>query len=81
MDKVFKVIAFIWFFGEGLYSISTVMYAMKAEQLGEWLILLLFYWSIALTLYFTGDFIRRVSLVDERMNRIIKSSKEAKESK
>ncbi len=81
MSVVFSVASFIYFFCSGMYSLATVINAMKEGDLGEWLIMLIFHWSIALLLFFTGDFIKRVSSADERMQRIIKANEKTKESK
>ena len=75
MDKFFKVIAFLWFFISGYISIYSILGAAQKHELGIFMSYLVFQWLIALSLYFLGDFVRRVKKSEERMKRIIKKRK------
>ena len=75
MDKFLKVIAFLWFFISGYISIYSIWGVAEKHELGIFMSYLVFQWLIALSLYFLGDFVRRVKKTEERMERIIKKRK------
>ena len=78
MDKIFKAIAFLWFFIYGALAGGMIWGAAEKHEVGRFMSYLVFQWLIALSLYFVGDFIRRVSNAEDRLDSIIKKRRNNK---
>jgi len=78
MSIVFKIIAFIWFFISGNNARLQIWGAAEDSQMGLCIAYLIFNWLIALSLYFVGEFIRRIDDAEERFEGIKRKRSKSK---
>ena len=69
MSKFFKIYSVILFFNVSLFFLAMLTGAMLEGELGKLFLILLFGWTISLTLYYTAVFMQRVRRAEERINK------------